>query len=541
MKKAKKFFGALTAVSVLASAFSAVPAMAEEFDAYNPPVATVASGDLKGYMDGDTYTFLGVPYATSERFQMPQEVEPWEGVYNAQAYGKVCKIPEQTSVGSDEMLWPHRYWIQGEDCQNLNIWTQSLDETAKKPVMVFFHGGGYNNGSSIESAAYDGKNLSEYGDVVVVTVNHRLNALGFLDLSAYGDEYANTGNLGIADLVTSLEWVQENIETFGGDPDNVTIFGQSGGGGKVLTLMKTPAAEGLFDKVICESAVYGRIDNTQEVTQLAASYTLENLGLDETQVAELKTMDYTDLVTAGAAAYDRITEERGQIAFNTRGYAWAPSVDNEYVMEDYCDWAADIPVMIGSTFAEFDYSWNILDGRKNEWTEEETMANLTDRYGENAQAIADAFAEVFPEHKLADAYFYSAFMRETVEQLVAGKLESANAPVYAYLFDFEAPVNGGGVAFHCSELIYAFHNVDIPVVTRATGGGEDAHQMQDIVATAWTNFAKTGSPSQDSLEWSAYTAEEPNTMILSSDSRCGVLDDAELRSLIMESLGQTEE
>ena len=131
-------------------------------------------------------------------------------------------------------------------------------------------------------------------------------------------------------------------------------------------------------------------------------------------------------------------------------------------------------------------------------------------------------------------------MRETVEQLIAARLESAEAPVYSYLFDFEAPVNGGAVAFHCSELIYAFHNVDIPVVSRATGGGEDAHQMQDIVATAWTNFAKTGSPSQEGLEWNAYTAEEPNTMLLGANSQCGVLDDGELRSLIMESLGQTE-
>ena len=538
MKNRKKLAGVLATATVLTSAFAPLTVMAEDFDAYNPPVAEVEAGQIKGFMDDDTYTFLGVPYAASERFQMPQKVEAWDGVYNAQAYGKTCKIPEQTSVGSDEMLWPHRYWIQGEDCQNLNIWTQQLDETAKKPVLVFFHGGGYNNGSSIESAAYDGKNLSEYGDAVVVTVNHRLNALGFLDLSAYGDEYENTGNLGIADLVASLQWIKDNIETFGGDPDNVTIFGQSGGGGKVLTLMKTPAAEGLFDKVICESAVFGRIDNTQEVTQQAAAYTLENLGLDENQVDELKTMDYTDLVTAGASAYDKITEERGKIAFNTRGYAWAPSVDNKYVMEDYCDWAADIPVMIGSTFAEFDYSWNILDGKKNEWTEEETMANLTDRYGDKAQEIADEFAKVFPDQKLADAYFYSGFMRETVAELLSAKLKDATAPVYSYLFDYEAPVNGGGVAFHCSELIYAFHNVDIPVVTRATGGGEDAHKVQDVVATAWLNFAKTGSPSQDGLEWKPYTEDKQASSARKEQTECRDLGDGTLRGLIMSALGQ---
>lgn len=197
-----------------------------------------------------------------------------------------------------------------------------------------------------------------------------------------------------------------------------------------------------------------------------------------------------------------------------------------------------IPVMIGSTFAEFDYSWNILDGKKNEWTEEETMANLTDRYGDKAQEIADEFAKVFPDQKLADAYFYSGFMRETVAELLSAKLKDATAPVYSYLFDYEAPVNGGGVAFHCSELIYAFHNVDIPVVTRATGGGEDAHKVQDVVATAWLNFAKTGSPSQDGLEWKPYTEDEQNTMVLKEESECRDLGDETLRGLIMSALGQ---
>ena len=197
----------VTAATML-SAMMGVSAFAAEYDANNPPITATAQGQVMGFMDEDTYTFLGIPYATAERFEEPQTVEAWEGVRSAQTYGTVSPIPDQTSVGSDEMVWPHRYWIQNEDCMNLNVWTQSLDTEAKKPVLVFFHGGGYTNGSSVESSAYDGKNLSDYGDVVVVTVNHRLNVLGFLDLTAYGDEYAGSSNLGIKDLVASLEWVQ---------------------------------------------------------------------------------------------------------------------------------------------------------------------------------------------------------------------------------------------------------------------------------------------------------------------------------------------
>ena len=161
--------------------------------------------------------------------------------------------PRPTSVGADDFVFPHRYWVQNEHCQVLNVWTQITAAATKKPVMVWMHGGGFTNGSSMESYAYDGKTLSEFGDVVAVSVNHRLNIIGTLDLSAYGAEYANSRNTGMADLVAALQWVHENIEAFGGDPGNVTIFGQSGGGGKVIRLMHMPSAKGLFHKVICQS------------------------------------------------------------------------------------------------------------------------------------------------------------------------------------------------------------------------------------------------------------------------------------------------
>ncbi|MCI7813503.1 MAG: carboxylesterase family protein [Lachnospiraceae bacterium] len=520
----KKWRCVVAATTAAMATMAAMPVMAAEYDANNPPIVTTEKGQLMGFMDEDTYTFLGIPYAQAERFQEPQEVEAWEGVKSAQTYGTISPIPDQTSVGSDEMMWPHRYWIQNENCMNLNVWTQSLDTSAKKPVLVFFHGGGYTNGSSVESAAYDGKNLSEYGDVVVVTVNHRLNVLGFLDLTAYGDEYAGSSNLGIKDLVASLEWVQENIEYFGGDPDNVTIFGQSGGGGKVTTLMRTPAAEGLFDKAICQSGIFG--GTTKESEQEETARLLEQLGLDETQVDELKTMNYHDLIEAAQAA----------------GLSWNPENDGEYILDDYCDWANDIPFMASTVFSEFDYNWMVEGPNKNEWTEEESMARLTEKYGDKAEAIAEEFQKVFPGRNIADAYFYDAYLpwaaisREGVEGILNHKLENATAPVYEYLFDYEVPVNGGALAFHCCDLIYVFHNVDIPVVTRATGGDETAHKVQDEVASAIVAFATTGDPSTESLEWKAYTQDEKNIMVFSADSKCTILNDEQLYTLAAEAM-----
>jgi para-nitrobenzyl esterase len=529
MKKTRKFLSVLSAAAITASLLAVPVSAAEEGSSslMDPPIVEVEQGALMGYMDGDTYAFLGVPYATAERFEMPEAPESWEGVRSAQAYGLVSPIPDATSVGDDEMVWPHRYWIQGEDCQNLNIWTQSIDPEAKKPVLVFFHGGGYTNGSSIESAAYEGANLSEYGDVVVVTVNHRLNVLGFLDLSAYGEEYEDSANVGIADLIASLQWIQDNIEVFGGDPDNVTIFGQSGGGGKVLDMLHAESAEGLVDKVIVESGSFSL--QSKEVTQAVAAKTLENLGLDETQVDELKTIPYDDLIEAGTAALNAVAEETGTTV------RWTPSEGN-LLQADYCEWADDVPIMVGSVFSEQTSTFRVGDGRHLEWTEDEIDDYLIGRLGDgiDTEAIEAEFAEVFPDMHESDVVFYAPTNRQTVEKTLATRLESSSAPVYSYLFTYEAPVNGGTSAFHCSELIYAFHNVDIPVVSRATGGSdnEDAHTVQDTVATAWINFATTGDPSQDGLEWLPYTLEEPNVMRLDVESSCGVLGDDTLIELM---------
>ena len=177
----------------------------------SPPVVQVKAGKLRGFRDGKTLTFLGVPYAEAERFEMPKPPKAWDGIKGAQTWGPVCPIPPATSVGGDDFVFPHRYWVENEHCQVLNIWTPSTLAGAKKPVMVWMHGGGFTNGSSMESYAYDGKTLSEFGDVVAVSLNHRLNIIGTLDVSAYGPEYANSRNTGMADLVEALQWIHENI------------------------------------------------------------------------------------------------------------------------------------------------------------------------------------------------------------------------------------------------------------------------------------------------------------------------------------------
>ena len=226
--------------------------MTKQFNYDDLPVIQTRQGKIRGYQSGGTYIFKGIVYARAKRFQKAEEPECWDGIKEATSYGYVSPMLQE-DVPNGELMVPHRYWIQNENCQNLNIWTQSLDKMAMRPVLVWFHGGGFSMGSSIEQKAYNGENMSKYGDVVVVTVNHRLNILGYLDLSQYGEKYADSANAGQKDLIAALKWIKENIKEFGGNPQNVTIFGQSGGGMKVSGLMQMKEADGLFQKGIIMS------------------------------------------------------------------------------------------------------------------------------------------------------------------------------------------------------------------------------------------------------------------------------------------------
>ena len=216
------------------------------------PVVNTKYGKLRGTWRDDCFVFKGIEYAKAKRFHLPTEPDKWEGIKDAVAYGPV---PDEisTRIPGDSFTEPHFWYPQSEFCQNLNIWTPSIEKNEKLPVMVWIHGGGQEHGSAIEIIAYDGEELATWGKVVVVSVNHRLNALGYLDLYEYGKEYEESGYVGMMDLVASLKWVKENISEFGGDPDNVMLFGQSGGGFKIIELMQMPAADGLYHKVSIHS------------------------------------------------------------------------------------------------------------------------------------------------------------------------------------------------------------------------------------------------------------------------------------------------
>ena len=285
--------------------------MGKIFDYDGVPVLHTTSGDLKGYFYDGVYIYKGIPYAYADRFQMPVPSK-WDGVKDATNYGFVCPLQNQDTPNG-ELMVPHRYWPQDEHCQSLNIWTNKLDPEAKKPVLVWFHGGGYAAGSSIEQVAYDGVSIAKKGDSILVSVNHRLNILGYLDLSPFGEKYKNSANAGHADMVAALQWVHDNIALFGGDPENVTIFGQSGGGMKVIDLMQIPSADGLFQKGLVMSGVMeddplgaGEKDGTEIITAM-----MKALGFDD--VAQLETVPYPQLAAAYAKVAPAIAQSGGYI------------------------------------------------------------------------------------------------------------------------------------------------------------------------------------------------------------------------------------
>jgi para-nitrobenzyl esterase len=398
--------------------------------------------------------------------------------------------------------------------------------------MVWMHGGGFTNGSSMESYAYDGRSLSEFGDVVVVSVNHRLNILGTLDLSGYGKPYANSRQTGMADLVAALQWVQENIASFGGDPGNVMIFGQSGGGGKVVRLMHMPDAKGLFHRVSAQSGGNNNYRGSDvaaniKAQQTIAAHVLKQLNLSGSDIEKLKTVPYYTLITAGTAALRSAAQELG--VANIGG--WNPIADDEYVMREFCDWADSIPLSAGSVFSEF--GGNLQSGDdKNAWSQSEVDEHLTKAFGDKKDAIVAEFKQVFPHKKVQDALYYAGYSRPGVKTLLARKLEKSKVPTYNYLFAWEYPINGGITSFHCSELAFCFHALNVPQIKTATGGGPAAMALQDKVSQAWVNFAKTGNPSQPGLEWKPYTKDGEEAMVFDTVSQSVPLRDDKLVSLL---------
>ena len=488
------------------------------------PVVSTPRGRLRGVQVDDGYIFRGIKYADAARFAMPKPVEPWEGVKDAIMYGYAC--PEiSTGVPGDGYTVPHLFCPQHEDCQYLNIWTQSIDQTAKKPVMVWLHGGGYSTGSGVEHYAYDGEELSAHGDVVVVTLNHRLNVLGHLDLSAYGDEYQHSANLGIIDIVAALEWVKENIACFGGDPDNVTIFGQSGGGGKVLTLMQMPAADGLYHRAVVQSGVFapGEAPAMRKLSQRMAGLVLEELGTD---VEGAKAVPYTVLAAAASRAGVRLREETGM------NFMWNPVPDGEYYVGypthvGFRKEALHVPLMLGTVFAEFtsNYSTPIGDSRKNDWSDETAEGYINERFGEYAPGMIEGFKAAYPGRRLADLLYMDTFVRRGTAEMAKLRAKQGGK-AWCYLFDLETPFKNGTLAWHNSEIPYVFHNAEYIEASYIPGVSEP---LQDLVSGAWVSFAKNGDPNHPGMPaWDKATETSCPTMIFDRESYVAVDHDQAL-------------
>ncbi|MBR0152030.1 MAG: carboxylesterase/lipase family protein [Synergistaceae bacterium] len=493
-------------------------------------IATTDSGQLQGFIRNGIYTYHGVQYATAERFMPPTKFPAWEGVRLALNYGTMS--PQDTSREGDifppHYFWPHwepRILAQSYNCQNLNIWTPALDD-AKRPVMVWLHGGGHMMGAATVEDVYDGENLSRTGNVVVVSVNHRLNVEGFLDLSAYGEKYKDSFNQSTRDIVAALEWVRDNIANFGGDPGNVTVFGQSGGGAKALVLMGTPSAKGLFHKAIIQSGGTegsGMTLTDKSTSQYVTEITLKNLGISPEELDKLNDVPYAELAAASNKALAQVAEERNIInALGRRSLMWCPVVDGEFIPENpadkkFVDLAKDIPLMVGSVLNEW-ISMPLLanmavtqSDNKNNWDDSKVDEMLTAKYGDKAEAVASAFLKAYPYKKKADALYVDTWLRSRAKKVAALKADQNGAPVFAYVFTWETPIMGGyAMAYHCSELPFVFNNIALSEM--ATGGGEKAQALADVMSRAWVDFARTGNPG-----WEAYTRDNGATMLFDDE------------------------
>lgn len=487
--------------------------MAKIFDYDGVPVVQTSSGKLKGYFYDGAYIYKGVPYAQAERFQMPVEAA-WEGVKDATSYGFVCPLLNQeTPLG--ELMVPHRYWPSSEHCQNLNIWTKALDAAAKKPVLVWLHGGGYTAGSSIEQVAYDGFNMCMEGDVVVVSINHRLNILGYLDLSPFSEKYKNSGNAGHSDIVAALKWVHNNIAAFGGDPENVTIFGQSGGGMKVADLIQIPEADGLFHKGLIMSGVGDNaiIPESQGDGREIVMALLAALGIREDEIEKLETVPYYEL----AQAYGKVSMP---IAMKG-GYIGGSPLKNDYyygypLVSGFRDQAYKIPLMIGSVFGEFAFAPAAFDKTKLSGGEIKAIVGAV--YGERVEEMIKAFEAAYAGKNPVDLLNIDRVMREPSKKLAKLHAKGGKAKAYLYNFTLEFPFQSGKIAWHCSDIPFFFNNTDKVEICAIPGGSA---VLEKQIFGALIAFARTGEPGHDGLpEWPAVTAEIEPTMIF--DRQCEV-------------------
>lgn len=475
-------------------------------------VVRIESGLVQGFNQEGTEAYLGIPYAKVERFMPPLPVVPWDTVMVCDHWGPMTMQNTGRLMTEAEM---------SENCCVLNVWT--TDRTAKKPVMLWLHGGGFDSGTSEWNP---GMGLAKE-DVVVVSINHRLNILGFLDLSAVSDQYKYSGNVGMLDVVAALKWIKTNIALFGGDPDNITVFGESGGGGKVGTLLCMPEAKDLFHKAIILSGTILNV-NTKEMTESLGKAVLAELGIDKEHIEKIKEVPYAELYAAGQRAMGKSIGTRRPGTPMMWGFG--PTPDGEVLMQQpfqpgFASFSAEKPIIIGTTFNElqrltYDKPVTLDEARKE----------LVPVFGERTDEYIKAFDEAWPEHSVNDLLSADRLFRP--KTIITGDYISAHhkAPTYMYMFKWKSPVHQGSV--HGHELKFCFNTLN-------HGGNElpnptDQDQtLADKMSKAWAQFAHTGNPNVDCLPaWQPYTADNGEMMIFDYDCHIVHNPDRKLEEII---------
>ena len=467
------------------------------------PMVETTSGKIRGAVLNKVNAFKGIPYGEatdiSGRFLPPAKAKPWSGVKDALEWGPEAPQGPHTEIPEVAATIPKQG--HSEDCLHLNVWTNSVSRGGKRPVMVWLHGGGFTSGSG-SYTIYDGANMARKHDVVTVTVNHRLNSFGFLYLPEIG-----ASNAGMLDVVAALQWVRNNIANFGGDPNNVTIFGQSGGAGKVSTLLAMPSAKGLFHRAIIQSGA-----NLQGVSAADAAKSAQMLmtKLNVKTAAELQRVPMDQLV---------------QATLSTPGLRLSPVLDGKSLPEGPFTPAApamsaEIPVLIGSTEFEVNFfpntNFNPIDDaalraavRQATRTGDADVDKLVAVYRKGRPG----YTNVELQQVIASDNFRAGVMTE------AERKSAQKAPVYMYYFTWRSPVRDGKLkAFHTLEIPFVLENVDEG--KSMTGTGQDRYALQEQMSGAWAAFARNGNPNHKGLpHWSAFNTDTRATMIFGNECK----------------------
>ena len=491
------------------------------------PVVEIASGKLRGAVAGGIHAFKGIPYGAAtggaNRFRPPQPVAPWAGTRDALDYrGRAPQSPAQAKRRSemDGILGPLDTTHETEDCLTLNVWTPSLD--GKRPVMVWLHGGAFAYGSG-NRAVTEGANLARRGDVVVVSVNHRLNICGYLHLEDIGGaRFAGSGNAGSLDMIAALEWIRDNIARFGGDPACVTIFGESGGGGKVSALLVMPAAKGLFHRAAIQSGAAVRFTTRERANALADAVAKRLGGVDklaDVPLAALLGAIIPASKAAGARAYPLLDR-----------YDFGPVVDGTVVAQHPAEPSTSplgdaVPLMIGGTareaslFLDDDAVWH------RTLTEEQLRERVAAVAGPDTAAALALYSERMPGTSPADRLIAALTGSNfSVRTWLYAERRAARggAPIYHYSLEWASPFAGGRMgAHHAMDLPFVFDTTEVPLSTK---GADGAPELAAAMSASWAAFARTGSPANPAIPaWPAYTPATRATMLF--DARCRAVDD----------------